>query len=57
MSGLVFAGDGIDGLALYEHGSVGLILSDLPSGETRAPFDRVPNATTILGGGLGSPSR
>ena len=43
MSDLVFAGDGIDGLALCEPGSVGLILSDLPSGETRATFDRVPN--------------
>jgi hypothetical protein len=43
MSDLVFAGDGINGLALCEPGSVGLILSDLPSGETRATFDRVPN--------------
>ena len=43
MSDLVSAGDGLDGLALQPEGSVGLILSDLPSGETRAPFDRVPN--------------
>ena len=35
-------GDGIDGLRSLKKGSVGLVLSDLPSGETRAKFDRPP---------------
>jgi len=33
-------GDGIDGLYSLAPGSVSLVLSDLPSGETRAEFDR-----------------
>lgn len=33
-------GDGVAGLSSLEAGSVGLVLSDLPSGETRASFDR-----------------
>lgn len=33
-------GDGLKGLASLEPGSVGLVLSDLPSGETAAKFDR-----------------
>jgi site-specific DNA-methyltransferase (adenine-specific) len=32
-------GDGIEGLGSLDTGSVSLVLSDLPSGETRAPFD------------------
>lgn len=36
----VLFGDGIEGLKSLDPGSVGLILSDLPSGETRAAFDR-----------------
>lgn len=35
----VMFGDGIVGLRSLEPGSVGLVLSDLPSGETRASFD------------------
>lgn len=35
--------DGIDGLLSLEAGSVSLVLSDLPSGETAAEFDRKPN--------------
>ena len=33
-------GDGIKGLLSLEPGSASLVLSDLPSGETRAPFDK-----------------
>ena len=33
-------GDGLRGLASLKAGSVGLVLSDLPSGETNAKFDR-----------------
>jgi hypothetical protein len=40
---LVVLGDGIDGLQSLGAGSVGLVLSDLPSGETRADFDRPPD--------------
>ena len=36
----VVLGDGIDGLSRLNAGSVSLLLSDLPSGETRADFDR-----------------
>lgn len=32
-------GDGLTGLRGLEPGSVGLVLSDLPSGQTRAAFD------------------
>ena len=35
-------GDGLAGLRSLAPGSVGLVLSDLPSGETRAEFDRAP---------------
>jgi hypothetical protein len=35
-------GDGLDGLRSLPLGSVALVLSDLPSGETRARFDRPP---------------
>jgi len=35
-------GDGIIGLQSLPPGSVDLVLSDLPSGETRASFDRAP---------------
>jgi len=36
----VWLGDGIDGMGALEPGSVDLVLSDLPSGETAAEFDR-----------------
>lgn len=36
-------GDGITGLAFLPPGSVDLLLSDLPSGETRAEFDKKPD--------------
>ena len=39
---LVQLGDGLDGLLALEAGSVSLILSDLPSGETAAAFDKAP---------------
>ena len=35
--------DGLAGLRSLARGSVGLVLSDLPSGETRAAFDRPPS--------------
>lgn len=35
--------DAIEGLLALRQGETGLILSDLPSGETRAPFDRKPD--------------
>jgi site-specific DNA-methyltransferase (adenine-specific) len=41
-SPLVALGDGVEGLRGLIPGSVGLVLSDLPSGETRAEFDRMP---------------
>jgi hypothetical protein len=40
-------GDGIAGLGSLVPGSVGLILSDLPSGETRAKFDRRADLTAF----------
>ena len=40
---MVQLGDGIEGLGLLAPGSVDLVLSDLPSGETRAPFDKKPD--------------
>jgi site-specific DNA-methyltransferase (adenine-specific) len=40
MTVVVRLGDGIDGLSSLVPGSVSLVLSDLPSGETRAEFDR-----------------
>lgn len=43
----VVLGDGVDGLWSLRKGSVGLILSDLPSGETQAPFDEVPDLNSF----------
>lgn len=37
---MIHLGDGPTGLASLEPGSVDLVLSDLPSGETAAPFDK-----------------
>ncbi len=37
---MIKLGDGIDGLLSVGRGSVSLVLSDLPSGETQAEFDR-----------------
>jgi site-specific DNA-methyltransferase (adenine-specific) len=42
LSPRVALGDGLAGLRSLRPGSVGLVLSDLPSGETRAEFDRSP---------------
>jgi len=42
MSNPVVLGDGLAGLRSLSKGSVSLILSDLPSGETRATFDQPP---------------
>lgn len=36
-------GCGVAGLGEQSRGSVSLVLSDLPSGETQAPFDKKPN--------------
>lgn len=44
---LVRLGDGIEGLLGLAAGSADLILSDLPSGETRAPFDRRPDLSRL----------
>ena len=40
-------GDGIKGLLSLPPGSASLVLSDLPSGETRAPFDKKPNLASL----------
>jgi len=40
-------GDGIAGLAGLDSGTVGLLLSDLPSGETQAAFDRKPDLEAL----------
>ena len=40
---MITLGDGIDGLCSLEGGSVSLLLSDLPSGETQAEFDTPPD--------------
>jgi len=44
---LVALGDGVDGLSSLTPGSVGLVLSDLPSGETQAQFDQRPNLDAL----------
>lgn len=43
----IILGDGILGLRSLEPGSVGLVLSDLPSGETRAAFDTRADLKTL----------
>lgn len=40
---MIILGDGIEGLFSIPRGEAALILSDLPSGETQAPFDKKPN--------------
>jgi hypothetical protein len=40
---MVVLGDGLTGLRGLHKGSVALVLSDLPSGETRAKFDTPPS--------------
>jgi hypothetical protein len=40
---MVVLGDGLQGLLSLERGSVAAIVSDLPSGETRAEFDVAPD--------------
>lgn len=39
----IFLKDGIEGLLSLDKGSASLVLSDLPSGETQAEFDRRPD--------------
>lgn len=39
---VVTLGDGLDGLRSLDRGSAALVLSDLPSGQTRAATDRAP---------------
>lgn len=43
----VALGDGLEGLRSLERGSVALVLSDLPSGETRAATDRRPSLDAL----------
>jgi hypothetical protein len=40
-------GDGLSGLISLQSGSAALVLSDLPSGETRADFDTAPNLVEL----------
>jgi len=44
---IVHHGDGIRGLLSLDPGSVDLVLSDLPSGETAAPFDVKPDLSAL----------
>jgi site-specific DNA-methyltransferase (adenine-specific) len=44
---LVKLGDGLQGLLSLQPGKCALILSDLPSGETRADFDRAVNVIDL----------
>ena|ERR1700690_3267259 len=43
MNTMVELRDGIDGLLTLNSNSIDLVLSDLPSGSTQAPFDKVPD--------------
>jgi site-specific DNA-methyltransferase (adenine-specific) len=45
---MIHCGDAIEWLRELEHDSVDLIFSDLPSGETQAPFDVAPDLTQLL---------
>lgn len=47
MSPLVRLGCGLEGLRGLPEGAAALVLSDLPSGETRAPFDRPLDLPTL----------
>ncbi len=40
---MIALGDGIEGLFSIPKGTADLILTDLPSGQTKAPFDKPPN--------------
>lgn len=44
---MVVLGDGIQGLCALPKGSVSLVCSDLPSGETQAEFDTRPSLTAL----------
>jgi hypothetical protein len=44
----VFQADAIEGLGMLDAGSVALVLSDLPSGETKAEFDEAPDLTALF---------
>ena len=48
---MVKLGCGLDGLEDLPARSVGLVLSDLPSGETRAGFDKVPDLPRLFRAG------
>lgn len=41
-------GDGLEGLRSLDAGSVDLVLSDLPSGETQAEFDHAPDLAALF---------
>ena len=43
MNTMVELRDGVEGLLTLNSNSIDLVLSDLPSGSTQAPFDRVPD--------------
>lgn len=45
---MVVLGDALVEMAKMEEGSIDLVLSDLPSGETRAKFDKRPNLTSLF---------
>lgn len=47
VSARVLLGDGIEGLNSLAPHSVSLLLSDLPSGQTRASFDKAPDFTRL----------
>ena len=44
---MIELGDGLGGLLSMQSGSVALVLSDLPSGETRADFDTSPELAVL----------
>lgn len=46
----VALGDGVAALSALQAGSAGLVLTDLPSGETRADFDKKVDLTLFWGG-------
>jgi hypothetical protein len=44
----ILLADGLDGLRSLDAGSVDLVLSDLPSGETQAEFDHAPDLAALF---------
>jgi site-specific DNA-methyltransferase (adenine-specific) len=47
MMASIVLGDGISSMLALERGSVSLVLSDLPSGDTRAEFDVAPDFSSL----------